>query len=103
MVLHVRHRIARSRSPPTLRSAADSAPAGVDRAQASSCPATALQTLGRIATRVYAEGISSERTVVALRLIEKSAPLRTAVEANDPVRTAAAAQALLATGHMTDL
>jgi hypothetical protein len=130
MVLRVRHRIARRRSPPTLRSAAtrapiaavalvacamlagcgaakraaaDIAPAGVDRAQASSCPATALQALGRIATRVYAEGISSERTVVALRLIEKSAPLRAAVEAGDPVRTAAAAQELLATGHMTDL
>jgi hypothetical protein len=128
MVQRVRHRIARRRSPRALRSAtlaapiaalaacamvagcgaakraaAYSAPASVDRAAASSCPATAMQALGRIATRVYAEGISSERTVVALRLIEKSAPLRAAAEAGDPVRTAAAAQALLASGHLTDL
>jgi hypothetical protein len=130
MVLRLRHRIARRRSTPTLRSAtiaapigalalvacvmlagcgaakraaAESVPAGVDGAQTSSCPATAMQALGRIATRVYAEGISSERTVVALRLIEKSAPLRAAAVAGDPVRAAAAAQALLATGHVTDL
>jgi hypothetical protein len=130
MVSRVRHRIARRRSTPALasaaiaapiaaaalvacamlagcgtakRAAAESAAAGVDRAHARSCPATAVAALGRIATRVYAEGISSERTVVALRLIEKSAPLRAAVEANDPVRAGAAAQALLATGHLTDL
>jgi hypothetical protein len=130
MVLRVRHRIARRRSPPTLRSAtktatiaalalvacamlagcgaakrasAESVPAGADRAQASTCPAAAMQALSRIAQRVYAEGINSERTVVALRLIEKSAPLRAAVEAGDPVRAAAAAQALLASGHLTDL
>jgi hypothetical protein len=128
MVLRVRQWIARSRLPPALTSAATGAPiaavallacamlagcgtakraaaesAGVDPAPASSCPATAVQALGRIATRVYAEGISSERTVVASRLIEKSAPLRAAVEAGDPVGARAAAQALLATGHLTDL
>ncbi|MEA2209516.1 MAG: hypothetical protein QOF54_1993, partial [Solirubrobacteraceae bacterium] len=67
------------------------------------CPSAALHALGQIATRVYGEGIRSERTVVALRLIEASKPLRAAVESRDPAKVREAALALVASGHLTDL
>jgi hypothetical protein len=62
-----------------------------------------MGALGSVAVRVYREGISSERTGAALSLIARSAGLRAAVERDDPQAARAAAQALLATGHMTDL
>ncbi|MHB8243449.1 MAG: hypothetical protein ACYDHN_15855 [Solirubrobacteraceae bacterium] len=65
------------------------------------CPGAVLDTLGRVVARVYHEGISSERTIVAKRLIERSAPLRRAVEAKDARAAKAAAQALLASGKLT--
>jgi hypothetical protein len=68
-----------------------------------SCPATVLDTLGRVLTRVYREGVSSERTLSAEHLIAGSKPLREAVEADDAPAARAAARALLATGHMTNL
>jgi len=67
------------------------------------CAATVIDTLGEITTRVYTQGVSSERTAAARALIAASIPLRSAVEAGDARAARAAAQALLATGHMTNL
>jgi hypothetical protein len=64
---------------------------------------TVLGALGHVAMRVYHEGVSSERTEAAIRAVTRSVPLREAVERGDAQATAAAAQALIATGHMTDL
>jgi hypothetical protein len=68
-----------------------------------SCAATVLNTLGLVVRRVYHEGLESERTAVARRLIEGSAALRQAAESGDAAAAGTAARALLATGHMTDL
>ncbi len=81
----------------------DDARADVDAITHASCASTALQALGGVATRVYREGISSERTASALRMIESSAPLRTAVERGDATQARAAARTLIATGHLTNL
>ncbi len=70
---------------------------------AAGCPATVLRVLGEIASRVYREGVASERTAVAQHLIDASLPLREAVERDDAVAARAGARALIATGHMTDL
>jgi hypothetical protein len=67
------------------------------------CSSAVLDALGQIAGRVYREGVASERTGTALSLIERSIPLREAVERDDPRAAQAAALALLATGHMTSL
>jgi hypothetical protein len=67
------------------------------------CAATAMQALAAVATRVYREGIFSERTASARHTIGSSAALRTAVEAGNAHDARAAARALLATGQMTDL
>jgi hypothetical protein len=67
------------------------------------CAATAMQALAAVATRVYREGIFSERTASAQHTISSSAALRTAVEAGNAHDARAAARALLATGQMTDL
>jgi hypothetical protein len=69
----------------------------------SSCPAATLDTLGRVVARVYHEGIESERTIVAKRLIGRSLPLRRAVEAGDATATASAAEALISSGKLTTL
>jgi hypothetical protein len=68
-----------------------------------SCPGAVLDTLGRVVARVYHEGISSERTIVARREIEGSVPLRHAVEAGDVGAATAAAQALVSAGHLTNV
>jgi hypothetical protein len=81
----------------------DDARADVDVVTPGSCAATVLDALGHVATRVYREGISSERTVSALRMITSSAALRTAVEEGNVTNARAAGHALLATGHMTNL
>jgi hypothetical protein len=62
-----------------------------------------LGALDHVAVRVYREGISSERTRSALSSIARSTPLREAVEHDDPAAASAAAQALIASGHMTNL
>jgi hypothetical protein len=67
------------------------------------CTATVVETLSRVLLRAYREGVASERTLSAQHLIAGSAALRQAVEANDPQAARTAAQALLATGHMTNL
>jgi hypothetical protein len=88
----------------TLKHAADDdASADVDSASTGSCAATVLDVLGHVASRVYREGVSSERTLSATRMIESSASLRSAVEAGDASGTQAAARALVATRHLTNL
>ncbi len=67
------------------------------------CSSAVLGAFGDIAERVYREGVSSERTASAVSLVTRSIPLREAVERDDPRAARAAAQALLATGHMTNL
>jgi hypothetical protein len=79
-----------------LTTRATAAPSGA-------CAQTVLGALGDVAQRVYREGVSSERTASALSLIQHSVPLREAVEQDDPQAARAAARALLATGHMTNL
>ncbi len=81
----------------------DDAHANVDTAAHAGCASTALHALRGVARRVYHEGIFSERTVTAMRIVEASAPLRTAIERGDTAGVLTAAQALLATGHLTDL
>jgi hypothetical protein len=68
-----------------------------------SCAATVLATLRRVALHAYREGIASERTGVAMRLIETSAPLRAALERDDAAAARSAARALVATGKLTTL
>jgi len=68
-----------------------------------SCAATVLDTLGHVITRIYHEGVESERTAAARNLIKGSVALRAAVESGDSTGARAAARALLATGHMTNL
>ncbi len=72
-------------------------------AQPADCAASVVQTLGGVVQRVYHEGVSSERTVIAHRYIAASAGLRAAVEGADAAGAQAAARALLATGHLTNL
>ena len=67
------------------------------------CSAAVLAALGDVAARVYREGVSSARTASALSLIAHSIPLREAIERDDPRAARTAAQALIATGHMTNL
>ncbi len=62
-----------------------------------------LGALGDVAMRAYREGVASERTRSALSFIARSIPLRNAVERDDPQAARAAALALIATGHMTNL
>jgi hypothetical protein len=81
----------------------DDARADVDVATPGSCAATVLDALGHVATRVYGEGISSERTASATGMIASSKALRTAVEEGNATKARAAGRALLATGHMTNL
>jgi hypothetical protein len=68
-----------------------------------SCPATVVETLVRVAKRIYREGIASERTAVAMHAIQTSVPLREAVQRGDAQGVRSAAEALLASGRMTDL
>jgi hypothetical protein len=72
-------------------------------AKPATCAATVLATLRHVAMRIYREGISSERTGSAAHLIAASSSLREAVERADPAAARAAAQALVAGGHVTNL
>jgi hypothetical protein len=81
----------------------DSPPAGVSGACMKTVAPTVLGALGHVAMRVYHEGISSERTEAAIRAVTRSIPLREAVERGDAQAVGAAAQALVASGHMTNL
>jgi hypothetical protein len=70
---------------------------------ASACGATVLQALSQVTQRVYDEGVSSERTEIAMRLIKGSHALREAIEHDDAGAAHTTAQALLAGGHVTNL
>jgi hypothetical protein len=70
---------------------------------ASTCGATVVQALSQVTQRVYDEGVSSERTEIAKRLIKGSQALREAIEDDDPGAAHTTAQALLAGGHVTNL
>jgi hypothetical protein len=67
------------------------------------CATTVLDTLGDVAARIYREGIQSERTIVAQRQVRRSVTLREAIERGQPAAVRAAAAALVAAGHMTNL
>jgi hypothetical protein len=83
----------------SARASADPPARGVPDA----CSTAVLGALGDVAMRVYREGVASERTGSALSFIARSIPLREAIERDDPQAARAAAQALIATGHMTNL
>ncbi|MCW3018785.1 MAG: hypothetical protein JWN10_1093 [Solirubrobacterales bacterium] len=68
-----------------------------------SCSAAVLATRASVLERVYGEGVHSERVGSAESFIEHSQALRAAVESGDRAAARVAAQALLATGHLTDL
>jgi hypothetical protein len=68
-----------------------------------SCPAAVVEALSRVVRRVYREGVSSERTDVAKRAIATSVPLREAIESGNAAAARVAAQALIATGRLTNL
>jgi len=74
-------------------------PAGVP----SSCSTAVLGTLSSVLQRVYREGVRGERIGSAEYLIGHSEALRTAVESGNKPAARAAARALLATGHMTNI
>ena len=80
-------------------SAAESAPTKTPVA----CANAVLAALRGVGRRIYHEGIASERTVVARRTIAQSTALSRAVERGDPSAARAAAQALVASGHVVDL
>lgn len=67
------------------------------------CGATVLEALSQVAQHVYNEGVASERTEIAERSIADSSALREAVESGNSVAVHSAAQALLASGHVTNL
>jgi hypothetical protein len=69
----------------------------------SACPGTVLHTLGQVAKHVYHEGVHSERTRAAEKLIAGSRPLREAIERNDPAAVSSVARSLIATGRVTNL
>jgi len=68
-----------------------------------SCPVAVIDTLASVLRRVYHEGVESERTGAANHVIAGSLPLREAILRGDAPAAAAAAQALIATGHLTNL
>ncbi len=68
-----------------------------------SCSAAVLATRASVLERVYREGVHSERVGSAESFIEHSQTLRKAVEGGDQAAARAAARALVATGHLTDV
>jgi len=74
-----------------------------DKVKGQGCPELVLATLDSVLQRVYREGVSSERTASAKALVERSLPLRQAVEEDNPSAARTAAEALLATRHMTNI
>jgi hypothetical protein len=77
--------------------------ASVASRAAGTCGATVLEVLGRVAMRVYHEGVESERELTARHLIARSGALSGATERNDAAAARAAVESLLATRHMVGL
>jgi hypothetical protein len=69
----------------------------------SACSTAVLDTLSSVLQRVYREGVHGQRIGSAEYLIAHSTALQAAVERADRPAAIAAAHALLATGHMTNL
>jgi hypothetical protein len=65
------------------------------------CALTAAGALAGVAQRIYGEAVGSATQRADLGLVARSAALRAAVLAGDPAATAQAAQALIATGHIS--
>lgn len=78
-------------------------PAITPRSLPASCARKAMQVLSDVATRVYREGVQSERAATAEYFIDTSLPLRQAVEHGDAAGVRAAARALIAAGRITNL
>jgi hypothetical protein len=70
---------------------------------ANACGPAVLEALSQVGQHVYDEGVASERTEIAERAVKGSSALREAVEHGDAAAARTAAQALLATGHITNL
>ena len=70
---------------------------------ANACGPAVLEALSQVGQHVYNEGVSSERTEIAERAVKGSSALREAVEHGNAAAARSAAQALLATGHITNL
>jgi hypothetical protein len=70
---------------------------------ANACGPAVLEALSQVGQHVYDEGVSSERTEIAERAVKGSSALREAVEHGNAAAASSAAQALLATGHITNL
>ena len=78
-------------------------PRALAAATPASCPEAVLDTLTTgVLQRVYMEGLSSERTAIARRML-RSPALREAVLSGSPAAVQSAARALLATGQITNL
>jgi DNA-binding FadR family transcriptional regulator len=84
---------------PAARASGDAQIGGIS----SPCGATVLEALSDVTQRVYDEGVSSERTEIAMRLIKGSRTLREAVERGDAGAARTAAEALATNGHLTNL
>jgi hypothetical protein len=69
----------------------------------SACAVTVLGALRHVAMHVYHEGVASELTATAQHFIVSSISLREAVEHDDAGAARRAAEAVLATGHLTNL
>jgi len=83
--------------------ATGSGPRALAAATPASCPEAILDTLtAGVLQRVYMEGVSSERTVVA-RHILRSRALREAVLSGSSAAVQGAARELVSNGHITDL
>jgi hypothetical protein len=72
-------------------------------AEPKSCPAAVLSTRASVLERIYREGVHSERVGSAESQVQHSQALRAAVASGNSAAARAAAQALVATGHLTDL
>lgn len=68
-----------------------------------SCPATVVRDLTRVVRRVYREGVVSERTLVARRAITTDPALAAAIASGSAPAAQSAAQALIASGSITNL
>ncbi len=82
---------------------ANADPDPVPSGASNTCGPAVLAALSQVAQHVYDEGVSSERTEIATRAITGSSALREAVESGHSAAARSAAQALLASGHLTNL
>jgi hypothetical protein len=90
-----------SKATPNAAIVADVAPRSAS--EPSSCSAAVLDARASVLERVYREGVHSERVGSAEYLIEHSRTLLAAVASGNRAAARQATQALLATGHLTNL